>query len=107
MALVFGEEDEQHFWIGSPLDMDTKVCLDLEELVRRSVGIFGKSGTGKTFLTRLLLVGILQGGRASTLIFDMHSEYGWARTGHRPQQVSQRLEATFPFQGVHLHPGRG
>ena len=78
VALVFGQEDAQHFWIGSPLDMDTKVCLDLEELVKRSVGVFGKSGTGKTFLTRLLLVGILQGGRASTLIFDMHSEYGWA-----------------------------
>ena len=78
VALVFGQEDAQHFWIGSPLDMETKVCLDLEELVKRSVGVFGKSGTGKTFLTRLLLVGILQGGRASTLIFDMHSEYGWA-----------------------------
>ena len=74
---VFGREDERHFWIGNPLDMETKVCLDLEELVKRSIGVFGKSGTGKTFLTRLLLVGILQGDRASSLIFDMHSEYGW------------------------------
>ena len=48
---VFGEEDEDHFWVGSPLDMETKVCLDLDELVKRSVGVFGKSGTGKTFLT--------------------------------------------------------
>ena len=76
--LVFGQEDERHFWIGNPLDMDTKVCLDLDELVKRSIGVFGKSGTGKTFLTRLLLLGILQGGQASTLIFDMHSEYGWS-----------------------------
>ncbi|MCH8744128.1 MAG: DUF87 domain-containing protein [Chloroflexi bacterium] len=77
VATVFGEEDENHFWIGSPLDMETKVCLNLEELVKRSIGVFGKSGTGKTFLTRLLLVGIIQGGQASSLIFDMHSEYGW------------------------------
>ena len=77
VSTVFGAEDESHFWIGSPLDMETKVCLDLDELVKRSIGVFGKSGTGKTFLTRLLLVGILQGGRASSLIFDMHSEYGW------------------------------
>ena len=77
VAMVFGKEDERHFWIGTPLDMEAKVCLDLEELVKRSIGVFGKSGTGKTFLTRLLLVGILQGGQASSLIFDMHSEYGW------------------------------
>ena len=77
VAMVFGSEDEGHFWIGNPLDMETKVCLDLKSLVERSMGIFGKSGTGKTFLTRLLLAGILQSNWASTLIFDMHSEYGW------------------------------
>ena len=74
---VFGSEDERHFWIGNPLDMETKVCLDLKTLLERSIGVFGKSGTGKTFLTRLLLIGILQADLASTLIFDMHSEYGW------------------------------
>ena len=73
---VFGKEDQRHFWIGSPLDMEHKLCVDLDEMVKRSIGVFGKSGTGKTFLTRLLLVGILQQGQASTLIFDMHSEYG-------------------------------
>ena len=74
---VFGSEEDGNFWIGSPLDMETKLCLNLGELVKRSMGVFGKSGTGKTFLTRLLLVGILQSGQASSLIFDMHSEYGW------------------------------
>ncbi|MEC8911157.1 MAG: ATP-binding protein, partial [Chloroflexota bacterium] len=74
---VFGSEEGGNFWIGSPLDMETKLCLDLGELVKRSMGVFGKSGTGKTFLTRLLLTGILQNGDASSLIFDMHSEYGW------------------------------
>ena len=53
VAAVFGSEDQRHFWIGNPLDMETKVCLDLDELVKRSIGVFGKSGTGKTFLTRL------------------------------------------------------
>ena len=77
VATVFGSEEDGNFWIGSPLDMETKLCLDLGELVKRSMGVFGKSGTGKTFLTRLLLTGILQNGDASSLIFDMHSEYGW------------------------------
>ena len=77
VEVVFGKEDKKHFWIGNPLDMETKVCLNVEELVKRSSGVFGKSGTGKTFITRLLLVGILQSDTASSLIFDMHSEYGW------------------------------
>ena len=55
VEMVFGSEDEKKFFIGTPLDMETKVCLNLEELVKRSNGVFGKSGTGKTFLTRLLL----------------------------------------------------
>ena len=74
---VFGGEGDGHFWIGSPLDMDTKLCLDVPELVMRSNGVFGKSGTGKTFLTRLLLAGIVQSGKAVNLVFDMESEYGW------------------------------
>ena len=78
---VFGGDDFQHLWIGSPLDMEnTLVRLNLPRLVERSTGIFGKSGTGKTFLTRILMAGILQKGSAVQLIFDMHNEYGWAGT---------------------------
>ena len=77
IQMVFGAEDQRHFWVGTPLDMETRVCLDLEEFVKRSNGVFGKSGTGKTFLTRLLLVGILQKSAAVNLVFDMQSEYGW------------------------------
>ncbi len=74
---VFGGEDKTRFWIGSPLDMEARLCLDLGEFVKRSNGVFGKSGTGKTFLTRLLLAGILQSDTAVNLVFDMQSEYGW------------------------------
>jgi DNA helicase HerA-like ATPase len=77
---VFGKENEERFHIGNPLDMETKLCLNLEEFARRSNGIFGKSGTGKTFLTRILLIGMLQKSKAVNLIFDMHNEYGWSGT---------------------------
>lgn len=96
VELVFGREDEQHFWVGTPLDMDTKICLNLEELVKRSIGVFGKSGTGKTFLTRLLLVGILQGNQASSLIFDMHSEYGWGGQDTDLNTTVKGLKQLFP-----------
>ena len=79
IARIFGDENEaskRYFNIGSPLDMTTPVCLDLERLVERSNGIFGKTGTGKTFLTRLVLAGLIKNEKAVNLIFDMHSEYG-------------------------------
>ena len=84
---IFGTEDEDHFYIGTPLDMDTKLCLNISEFVKRSNGVFGKSGTGKTFLTRLLLIGILQNGTASNLVFDMHGEYGWKGTSEGSHEV--------------------
>jgi len=80
MELVFGKEDESRFFIGNPLDMETRLCLDIEEFVKRSNGVFGKSGTGKTFFTRMLLIGMLQKSKAVNLIFDMHNEYGWTGT---------------------------
>ncbi len=98
VAAVFGQEDERHFNIGSPLDMEAKVCLNLDELVKRSIGVFGKSGTGKTFLTRLLLVGILQSGQASSLIFDMHSEYGWGSQDSDGRLFIKGLKQLFPSQ---------
>jgi DNA helicase HerA-like ATPase len=79
VARVFGEEDDAHFYVGTPLDMETvQVNLDLERLVERSSGVFGKTGTGKSFITRTLLAGIIKSGLASSLIFDMHNDYGWA-----------------------------
>ncbi|MCL5875936.1 MAG: ATP-binding protein, partial [Candidatus Dependentiae bacterium] len=79
VARIFGDEHDaskRYFNIGVPLDMTTPVCLDLERLVERSNGIFGKTGTGKTFLTRLVLAGLIKNEKAVNLIFDMHSEYG-------------------------------
>ena len=93
---VFGSEDQHHFWIGSPLDMETKLCLDLKALTERSIGVFGKSGTGKTFLTRLLLIGILQSDLASTLVFDMHSEYGWQGRDAERARFVHGLKQLFP-----------
>ncbi|HEX9896537.1 MAG TPA: ATP-binding protein [Dehalococcoidales bacterium] len=96
MELVFGKEDAQRFWIGNPLDMETKLCLNLEELVKRSNGIFGKSGTGKTFLTRLLLIGMLQKSKAVNLIFDMHNEYGWEGSSESAGRKVKALKQLFP-----------
>lgn len=85
---VFGRDDgKNHFQIGQPIDMDVPVCLDLRRFVERSNGIFGKSGTGKSFLTRLLLCGVIKASAAVNLIFDMHSEYGWSAKNEEGTEV--------------------
>ncbi len=81
VSRVFGSEaqdgGDRFFHVGEPLGMETPVCLDLARFVERSNAVFGKTGTGKSFLTRLLLCGAIKTGRAVNLIFDMHNEYGF------------------------------
>ncbi len=75
---VFGTEGLTNFNVGSPLELEhTNVNLNLKRLVERSIGVFGKSGTGKSFLTRVLMAGIIKSGIGVSLIFDMHNDYGW------------------------------
>lgn len=100
VALIFGDEkdtSQRYFNVGHPLDMDTPVCIDLERLVERSNGIFGKTGTGKTFLTRLVLAGLIKQDKAVNLIFDMHSEYGLqARQEGGNKTFVKGLKTLFP-----------
>lgn len=100
VALIFGDEAEpskKYFTIGCPLDMTTPVCLDLEKLTERSNGIFGKTGTGKTFITRLILAGLINNDKAVNLIFDMHSEYGLqARKEGSANAFVKGLKTLFP-----------
>jgi DNA helicase HerA-like ATPase len=85
---VFGQEDRTHFNIGAPLELEeTQINLDLTRLVERSVGVFGKSGTGKSFLTRMILAGIVKNDVAVNLIFDMHNDYGWSVKDERGAQA--------------------
>ncbi len=99
---VFGWEDDptrRNFAIGQPLDMEVPICIDLDRFVERSNGVFGKSGTGKSFLTRLLLSGIIRKQAAVNLIFDMHSEYGWEAVSEGKQfSTVKGLRQLFPSQ---------
>lgn len=101
---VFGWEDDpgrRNFAIGKPIDMDVPVCIDLDRFVERSNGIFGKSGTGKSFLARLLLSGIISKQVAVNLIFDMHSEYGWeAVCEGKSFATAKGLRQLFPGQVI-------
>ena len=96
---IFGNElDPSHnyFNIGNPLDMDAPVCLNLHNLAERSNAVFGKSGTGKTFITRLILAGLIKQNKATCLIFDMHSEYGLQARQEGSNTFVKGLKTLFP-----------
>jgi hypothetical protein len=99
VARVFGSEANDpatFFHVGQPIGMDAiPVCLDLQRFAERSNAVFGKTGTGKTFLTRLLLCGTIATGRAVNLVFDMHSEYGYGDRSEEGTHV-KGLRDLFP-----------
>jgi hypothetical protein len=75
VAEIFGEESAKGFFrIGNTREQGHPVCIDLAKLIQRSSGVFGATGTGKSFLTRILLSGLIKARLASLLIFDMHNE---------------------------------
>ena len=77
IAEIFGKADQQgNFVIGYTREQEHPVCINLDKFVQRSSGVFGATGTGKSFLTRIVLAGLIHYNRASVLIFDMHNEYG-------------------------------
>ncbi len=86
IAQVFGEEGDDRIYVGTPVDLeDAPICLSYDALLERSIGVFGRTGTGKSFLTRLALAELLVRGKAQEraarravgLIFDLHGDYGW------------------------------
>ena len=81
IAEIFGDpSDKANFVIGYTREQGHPVCIDLQRFIQRSSGVFGATGTGKSFLTRLILAGLMHYGQASVLVFDMHNEYGFDDT---------------------------
>jgi len=74
---IFGKPSDQNFIIGYTREQGHSVCIDLNKFVKRSSGIFGATGSGKSFLTRILLAGLIKHDRSSLLVFDMHNEYAY------------------------------
>jgi len=108
VAKIFGREERdalhsRFFHMGTPLDMDTPVCINLERFIERSNGIFGKTGTGKSFFTRLVLAGLIRNAKVVNFIFDVHNEYGWGsrrEAGAGKKQFAKGLKQLFPDRVV-------
>jgi uncharacterized protein len=108
VAEIFGRPGEKgSFVIGETREQGHPVCLDLKKFVQRSSGIFGATGTGKSFLTRIILAGMIHYNQASVLVFDMHNEYGLDDTDSDRNVKVPGLKTKFPSQVRIVGLGRG
>ncbi len=108
VAEIFGNPEEKgNFVIGATREQGHPVCLNLEKFIQRSSGIFGATGTGKSFLTRILLAGLIHYNAASILIFDMHNEYGFDDVASDTKKRVTGLRTKFPDRVRVVGLGRG
>lgn len=108
VAEIFGDEqDPGSFRVGSTREQGHPVCIDLKKFVQRSSGIFGATGTGKSFLTRIILAGLIHYNQASVLVFDMHNEYGFDDTASDTNQRVVGLRTKFTTRVRVVGLGRG
>jgi hypothetical protein len=81
IAEIFGDPAKKgNFIIGYTREQGHPVCINLDKFVQRSAGVFGATGTGKSFLTRIVLAGLMHQAKTALLVFDMHNEYGFDDT---------------------------
>ncbi len=92
---IFGKAGAKRLVIGYTREQGYPVRIDLEKFVQRSAGIFGATGTGKSFLTRILLAGLIHHQAAATLVFDMHNEYAYDDVASDTNQRVVGLQTKF------------
>jgi len=96
IAEIFGKETvDGNFVIGHTREQKHPVCINLDKLIQRSSGIFGATGSGKSFLTRIILAGLIDHDQSSVLIYDMHNEYGLDDTASDTGQNVIGLRSAF------------
>jgi hypothetical protein len=108
IAEIFGKPEEKGFFvIGYTREQEHPVALNLDKFVQRSSGVFGATGTGKSFLTRLVLAGLIQYNKASVLVLDMHNEYAYDDTSSDTNQRVIGLKTKFATRVRVVGLGKG
>jgi hypothetical protein len=69
--------------------------------------VFGATGTGKSFLTRIVLAGLIQYNKASVLVLDMHNEYAYQDRASDTGKTVAGLKEKFPSRVRVVGLGQG
>jgi DNA helicase HerA-like ATPase len=66
--------------IGNVRDMALPIFLDVDTFVTKHAGVFGKTGSGKSNTVKVILKE-MKSRNIATVVFDVHSEYGYHPNG--------------------------
>lgn len=114
----YGRINNRALWgIGNPKSpfveksLNVFIPINIDVLVRGCFGIFGKSGTGKTFLGNLLATYIVLANHTNALkkkvkllILDMHSEYGLMVKDQLGEEFAEGVGSAFKHEFLRLSP---
>ncbi|MGQ4892598.1 MAG: ATP-binding protein [Candidatus Njordarchaeia archaeon] len=99
--------EDEFYVLGKPKSagaLEVGIPLNMDKLVDLSFAIYGKSGSGKTFLGNIIAGYITLYDRKLTekrekgvklLIFDMHSEYGLELRDNRGNKIADGIGTIF------------
>jgi DNA helicase HerA-like ATPase len=114
----YGLPDGKKLWpigaLKSPVvggSQSSLVPVNIDVLARGSFGIYGKSGSGKTFLGNILASYIILANytgelqkKIKLLIFDMHSEYGLKVKDHLGRDYEDGVGLAFKEEFIRYTP---
>lgn len=69
---------------GMTPGQEVEARVDLDKLQTLHGAVFAKTGSGKTYLARILAGHVVARPNGCALIFDMHGEYGYGNKGLKP-----------------------
>jgi len=102
IARLFGQPEQLGHWVvGYTREQGHPVAIDLRNLIRRSVGFFGATGTGKSMIARVILSGLIRMDLAATLTIDLHNELAYDDTATDSGGTDMHV---WPRKG-NAHPG--
>lgn len=108
IARLFGQPDQPGCWVvGYTREQGHPVAIDMRNLVRRSVGFYGATGTGKSMIARVILSGLIRMDLAATLTIDLHNELAYDDTATDSGALIPGLKSIFPEQICTFGLGRG
>lgn len=85
------------FFIGTPLTGTERLYIDLKKLSMRNSGLFGITGSGKSFFARIIFAGLIKNDISTLLVFDMHNEHGRSVKDEKGNSI-ESLASLFPHK---------
>lgn len=106
IAHVYGDpSDPNRAQIGGTREENFPVCISLNRFLERSFGVFGMSGSGKSYLLKVLLSEAIRQNRTGFLIYDFHCEFANSDINPETKKQIPGLKDLYPANVLSANVG--